>query len=403
VRVLIFSQYFAPEIGATQARVAAFAEGLAARGHDVEVICEVPNHPQGVVRDGYAGRPLVRGRTGGYRVKHVWVRTQREKTRLGRIAFYGSYAAMAAVVGSSAAKPDVVLASSPPLPVAAAAAVVAARHRVPWVLDVRDLWPEAAVALGELSGARPIAAAQALADRLYRSASRITVVTEPFQEAIAKRIDDPEKISLVPNGTTQFWLDGSQLEPDRAELGLPTDQFVWTFAGNVGLAQGLDAAIDAAGMLGEEFRLLIVGDGPARSRLEEQASNLPPGRVEFRDQCSPVDARKYLRASDALLVSLAADPALRDFVPSKLYDFCAVGRPVIVAAVGEAQRLTTPREAAVTVPPGDPGALSSALLELRSDPLLRDRLAAAGAHFGAQNERERQVERLADLLASART
>jgi glycosyltransferase involved in cell wall biosynthesis len=156
-------------------------------------------------------------------------------------------------------------------------------------------------------------------------------------------------------------------------------------------------------MLGEEFRLLIVGDGPARSRLEERASDLPPGRVEFRDQCSPVDARKYLRASDALLVPLAADPALRDFVPSKLYDFCAVGKPVIVAAAGEAPRLTARREAAVTVPPGDPGALSSALLELRNDPLLRDRLAAAGARFGAQNEREHQVERLAGLLASSRT
>src|SRR5262249_32669399 len=140
--------------------------------------------------------------------------------------------------------------------------------------------------------------------------------------------------------------------PDRAALELPEDEFLWTFAGNVGGAQGLDPAIDAAAMLGDGYRLLILGDGPARPGLEERAATLPPGRVEFRDQVPPERAVASLRSSAALLVSLSAAPELRAFVPSKLFDFCAVGRPVVVAAAGEPARLAADSGAAIAATPG---------------------------------------------------
>jgi colanic acid biosynthesis glycosyl transferase WcaI len=398
MRVLIFTQYFPPEIGATQARLHSFAAGLAERGHDVEVVCEMPNHPQGVVHPGYGGRLVERRTLDGFRVNYVWVRTSKTKTPRSRLVFYGSYAASAAVVGVARKRPDVVFASSPPLPVAVAAAAVAARHRVPWVLDVRDLWPDAAVAMGELSEGRALHAAEWLERRLYTSAAAITTVTEPFVRAIAANVDDPEKITLVPNGTTQFWLDAARLEPDRAALGLPEDRFVWTFAGNVGKAQGLEAAIDAAALLGDNFRLVSLGNGPARAALEERARLASPGCVLFRDQVPPSVAAEYLRASDALLVSLAADEKLRSFVPSKLYDCFAVGRPVIVAAAGEAARLADEASAAVTVAPDSPNALAYAVRRLQADPQLGDELPARARRFAMRHDRARHVEVLDRLL-----
>src|SRR5829696_3138175 len=206
LRVLIFTQYFTPEIGATQTRLHSFAAGLAERGHDVEVICEVPNHPQGVVRDGYGQRVVDRRRLDGFLATYVWVRTSSTKTMRTRLAFYGSYMAMAAAVGSLARRPDVIFASSPPLPVAAAAAVAAARHWVPWMMDVRDLWPEAAVAVGELSNPMMLAAAERFERRLYGSAAAITTVTEPFRQSIAAKVGHAEKIHLIPNGTTRLYL-----------------------------------------------------------------------------------------------------------------------------------------------------------------------------------------------------
>jgi glycosyltransferase involved in cell wall biosynthesis len=394
----MFTQYFTPEIGATQTRLHTFAAGLAERGHDVEVICEVPNHPQGTVRPGYGGRLVDRRQLDGFCATYVWVRTSPTKTTRTRLTLYGSYMAMAAAVGAAKRRPDVIFASSPPLPVALAAAIVAARHRVPWVMDVRDLWPEVAVAVGELSNSHMVKQAERLERWLYRSAAAITAVTEPFRQTIGEKLGSEKKIVLLPNGTTRLYVRSAQLEPDRASLRLPPEKFIWTYAGNVGVAQGLEAAVDAAGMLDDDFQLLLLGDGPVRRKLQDRAKSVTPGSVVFRDQIPEKEAVRYLRAADALLVPLAADPVLEKFVPSKLYDFCAVGRPVILAAAGEASKLVSSPEAALVVSPGNAAALAAAVRRLRADPTLAARLSQAGRDFGQAHDRRRQLDTLVDVL-----
>lgn len=399
MRVLIFTQYFSPEIGATQTRLETIARGLAERGHEVEVICEVPNHPQGVIHQRFRGRPIIHHRSDGFKTTYVWVHTKPEKSSRDRLLFYGSYMVMATALGSLRRRPDVVFASSPPLTVGVAGALVAMRHRVPFVLDVRDLWPEAAVAVGELTNPKQIRQAERIERWLYRRASAIATVTEPFREQIGER--GGERIELIANGTTQLWVSAARLEPDRSELGLPPDRFIWTFAGNLGLAQGLDTAVAAADLLGDRFTLLLLGDGAARKQLERQAATLGEGSIIFHDQVSPKEAVKYVRASDALLVSLAPTPTLKTFVPSKLFDFCAAGRPVIVAAAGESQRLTDAAGAALAVEPGNARQLAATVERLYEDAELRAQLAKAGHQFGRDNLRERQLDRLNDLLADS--
>jgi glycosyltransferase involved in cell wall biosynthesis len=398
LRILIFTQYFTPEVLAAPTRLHPIARILAERGHDVEVICEVPNYPEGVVQDGYRRRAIVRREIDGFQVRYVWVRTSPVRTTWSRLMLYGSYAASSTIAGIFAKRPDLVFASSPPLPTAAAAAIVAKRHRVPWVMDVRDPWPEAAVALGELTNPRLIRMAERLERRLYASAAAIVTVTEPFRADIATRVDDPDKISIIPNGTTRMWLDAGEEEVDRSALGFPEDRFVWTYAGNIGIAQGLESAVDAARLLGDGFELVVIGAGPMLSQLRERAEQQAGGGVSFRDVMQPADAARHLRASDALLVPLGEQPALAKFVPSKLFDCCAVGRPVIISARGEAPRLASEAGAALTVPPGDPEALAMAVRRLRDKPELREQLAGNGRAFAAGYMRERQVERLEELL-----
>ncbi|MBA3747906.1 MAG: glycosyltransferase family 4 protein, partial [Solirubrobacterales bacterium] len=346
MRVLILTQYFTPEICAPSARLHTFARGLAREGHEVEVVCEVPNYPQGVVHPSYRGRAVTRRRMDGFRVAWVWVYTKREKTTRDRLALYGSYAAMATGYASLRARPDVIFASSPPLSVGAAAAALARRHRVPWVMDVRDLWPAAAVALGQLIDERALRVAERLERFLYRDAAAVTVVTAPFAEHVERLTTTP--VHLIPNGTTQFWLDAGRAVPDRARAQL-SDRFTWTFAGNVGLAQGLETAVEAAQLLGDDFRLLILGEGSARLTLERQVAEQAPGLVEFRAQVPKERAAVILRASDALLVSLSPSPALEAFVPSKLFDCCAITKPVVLAVAGEATRRASGAGAALPV------------------------------------------------------
>jgi len=355
------------------------------------------------VHPGFKGRPLLRRRLGGLRVLYVWVRASPSRRRGARLASYGSYAAMAAAVGSALSRPDVVIASSPPLSVGAVGATVAKRFRVPWLLDVRDLWPEAAVALGELSEGKALEFAEWLERRLYRSAAAITTPTEPFRASIAEKAPSAQKVTVLPNGTTAMWLETGTRAVDREGLGLPSDRFVWTYAGNLGLSQSLDDVIEAARLLGEGYQLVLIGHGPARDRLEANAATLPPGAVIFKGTLPPRDCARWLRASDAVVVSLADDPALAKSVPIKLYDSCAVGRPVIVAAPGEARRLSAEAGAAVTVPPEDPAALADAVRRLHRDGDLRARMSHRAREFARAHTREAQVPVLEDVLLRLRS
>jgi glycosyltransferase involved in cell wall biosynthesis len=398
VRILVLTQYFTPEITAASGRLHAFAAGLAERGHQVEVICEVPSHPGGIVEPGYGGSLVQRQALDGFEVSYVWTRPDTSKRAASRIASYASYALMAAAVGSVRGQPDVVLASSPPLSVGAAGAVVAARHRVPWILDVRDVWPDLAVTLGELSNPGLIMLISKLERRLYRSAARTITVTEPFRAHIAALVGDPSKVELIPNGTTRAWLDLGAQAIDRVDADLPQGRFVWAYAGNLGLSHGLEVAIEAARRLGEGFQLLVIGDGPRRQILEQSAAGRTPESVAFRPAMEPSAVARVLRACDALLVIQRAD--LPRVVSSKLFDCCALGRPVISAAEGEMQRLVGEADAALTVP-ADPGALAVAVEQLRDDPDLGARLARTGRKFAAAYLREDHAVRLARLLESA--
>jgi colanic acid biosynthesis glycosyl transferase WcaI len=402
MRILIVSQYFAPEVTAASLRLAPLASGLAARGHRVEVICEVPNHPHGIVDAAYRGRALVRREDDGYLVRHVWVRASPSKRARARLLSYGSFAAAAVVHGSAIRRPDVVLASSPPLSVGAVGAVLAARHRVPLVLDVRDLWPQIAVALGELSPGPTLRAAERLERWLYRTAAAVLTPTVSFRDHIAAIADGPEKVHVLPNGTTRAWLEMGTSSPDRSAASLPQGPFVWTYAGNLGLSQDLETAIEAARTLGDGYRLLLLGDGTARTRLEGVARERAPGKVLFRDSVPPADAMRIMRASDALLVSLADLPELGRSVPVKLYDSCALGRPVIAAVPGETRRMVEESGAALAVDPGDPRALAAAVRAVNEDRALADRLAAAGRAFATANLREDGIEQLDLLLSSVR-
>jgi len=395
VRVLVLTQHFPPEITAASFRLEAFARALADRGHEVHVLCPVPNHPSGLVADGYRHRPIVRRVEAGIRVSHLWVVTSSRKTLWTRLAYYGSYAAAGALAGALGKRPDVILASSPPLTVAVPAGMLAHRHRAPLVLDVRDLWPASAVALGELRPGRLLAAAERLERWAYRSAERLITANEAFARSIAATAPPGRGVEVIPNGTTAAWLEAGKATVPRASLGLPEDRFILAYAGNFGLAHGLEIAVDAVGLLDPDVLLLLIGEGPRRASVAERARPLG-GRVALRGLMEPADAARHLRAADALLVSERQDST----VSAKLYDMCAIGRPIIAACTGELRRVVEREKVALPVPHGDARALAEAVRALRSDPALGQALIAAARRFAEAHRRERQGERAAALLES---
>src|SRR5687768_11515190 len=201
MRVLYFSQYYPPEVGATQTRAYEMSRYLAEQGHKVTVITEIPNHPSGIIPPAYGGRLSERRSEQGVDVMRLWVWASPEKTFTSRMRFYVSYMGIAALVGSIIrGRYDVVLATSPPLFVGVAGLIAATCRRIPFIFEVRDLWPESAVALGELKSKRAIAAAEKLELLLYRRAARVIGVTKGICQRLVERGVAKSKIALISNG-----------------------------------------------------------------------------------------------------------------------------------------------------------------------------------------------------------
>jgi glycosyltransferase involved in cell wall biosynthesis len=397
LRVILLSQYFPPEVGATQSRMQAFAEHLAGRGHKVTVIAEFPNHPHGVIPKAYRGLLYQDDRSNPYRVLRVWVLASAEKTQLTRMQFYLSYMTLATAVAPLAGKADVVVATSPPLFTGLAGAAIARMNRAPLILDVRDLWPAAAVSLGQISSKLALRFSESVEHALYREASAVTTVTRPFCEHIDQDRSKRSGAILIPNGTLDLFFAEAG-ETGRRELGVPDDAFLVTFAGMHGIAQGLLSVLDAADRLNSDARIVFVGDGPLKEQLVGSAESRGLDNVSFHPQVPLEQVPSILAASDALLVPLSSHPTFTQFVPSKMIDSMAAGRPVILSAAGESARILERARAGIAVAPEDSAALARAIAWLADHREEGAAMGARGREFARTRLRSVQSERLEQVL-----
>jgi glycosyltransferase involved in cell wall biosynthesis len=396
LRVVIVSQYFPPEVGATQTRMQSFAEYLAERGHRVTVIAEFPNHPQGVLPPEYRGRLIEDDRSNAYRVLRVWVKTSSEKTQMTRLSFYLSFMSLATAAAPLAGPADVVLATTPPLFTAVAGLAIARMNGAPFVLDVRDLWPAAATSLMQISPGWETRVAEEIERRLYRAATVVTAVTRPFCDHIDALRDRGPRAVLLPNGTIPQFFEAAGPRSDGGD-----GRFLVTFAGILGIAQALPSVLDAAALVDGAADFMFVGDGPLRTSLMDDAKARGLSNVEFRPQV-PLDAvTPLLAASDALLVPLSSHPTFRQFVPSKLIDFMAVGRPVVLSAAGEAARILEHAGAGIAVAPESPEDLAGAVRWLAAHPGEAAEMGARGRAYALRRLRSTQAERLEQILFDA--
>jgi colanic acid biosynthesis glycosyl transferase WcaI len=372
MRILYLSQYFPPEAGATQTRAYEMARHFVRQGHQVTLIAEFPNHPSGIIPPRYRGRLFERENLEGIDVIRVWVRASPEKGFRSRMLFYLTYMLSATLAGLFLARRrcDLVFATSPPLFVGGAALALSWLRRIPLVFEVRDLWPEIAVALGELTNPRYIRWATALEEACYRRASRVVVVTQGTRQRLLERGLPPEKLLYIPNGanTDLFQFDPQARAERRAELGLG-DRFVAIYAGIHGLAQGLETVLQAADRLRGEprFHFLLLGEGPRKAELQALARSLDLTNLTFLPEGPRHEIPAYLSAADAALIPLRSLDLFKVTLPSKLFDAWACELPLVLSVDGEARDLLESAGGGLYAPPEDPAALAAALRRLEQD------------------------------------
>jgi glycosyltransferase involved in cell wall biosynthesis len=405
MHILYLSQYFPPEVGATQTRAYEMARGLVQAGHRVTMIAEIPNHPSGIVPPEYRGQWVERSDLDGIDVLRVWVKASPVKTFRSRMAFYLSYMADAALVGALRARGpfDVVFATSPPLFVGAAGLVLHGLKRAPFVFEVRDLWPESAVALGELSSPRAIAWAGKLEELCYNRASRIVVVTEGIRQRLIERGFPAGKLALIPNGAN---VDLFQRRPDlgqhfRAVHGLAPEAFVAVYAGIHGIAQGLETLLRAAVDLRNDpaVHFVFVGEGPAKAELQTLRAKLDLDNVLMLPEQPRSVMPAILSAADAAIVPLRKLELFHGALPSKMFDAWACELPLLLSIDGEARRTLESAQGGLYVPPEDPHALAEAIRALAAQPDRGRSLGQNGRRYTEQHHsRQAQARQLEILL-----
>jgi len=373
VRILYLSQYFPPEVGATQTRAFEMARGLVKAGHQVTVITEFPNHPSGIMPESYRRRVFERTKLDGIDVIRVWVKASPVKTFNSRLAFYLSFMVMSFIAGLIFARRryDAIYATSPPLFVGGAALMLSYLRRTPLFFEVRDLWPEVAVQMNQLSNARAIRWSTWLEESCYRRALRIIVVTRGIKARLVSRGIPEEKITIIPNGANvELYTARARNGKLQREIGLEPHHFVLIYTGLLGLIHGLETVIETAELLKdqEEIRFLLVGDGPRKAFLKNMCEERSIQNVIFHDAVPEIALADYIALSDVGLHVQRALEIARMALPVKMFSYMACEKPVLMALEGEGADLMEASKAGIVVPPEDPPALVEAIRFMQSHP-----------------------------------
>jgi glycosyltransferase involved in cell wall biosynthesis len=394
----ILSQYYPPEIGAPQARLSALAMRFVQRGHEVHVLTAMPSYPKGHVYPGYRG-VFRQEMLNGVRVLRSYIYATKSVGMPKRLSNYCSFVFSSTIAGAALLpKLDYLITESPPLFLGLGGYLLSRLKRAKWVFNVSDLWPESAVRLGAVGEGRALRMAYALEEFCYRKAWLVAGQSIEICDSILERFPDTNTYHLS-NG-----VDTDTFAPSKRDEGLRR-KFVGEggclvmYVGLHGIAQGLERVLDAAvavqDIAGLEFA--FVGEGPEKKRLIERSRRLGLRNVRFEDPIPAADVPALLASSDIALVPLKLH--LPGAVPSKVYEAMASGRPMLLAADGEAAKIVRESGAGVAVGPGDSVGMAAALRELCTDVERRQNMGGKGRRVAVERfDRRAIIDRFIDYL-----
>jgi len=411
VNILYVSQYFWPEMAAPSARVAELSRHWARAGNKVTVLTGFPNHPTGRLAPGYRWkiwRLVIKENFDGIKVIRTWLLPFPNQRAYKRMLNHVSFCLSAAMTGLFLSKPDLVIATSPQLLVGIAGWWLARIKRVPFVFEVRDLWPESleAVGMGNPSSLLHRLLAS-IAGFLYRKSDLIVVVTPAFKDYLAEhRHVAAGKIFVVQNGVETDVFDPSRANPNlKMTLGLE-GKFVVSYIGTMGMAHGLEKLLDCAAQLQQthpEIAFLLVGEGADKERLLSISKSHKLNNVRFVAQQSRERIPDYIHASDICLVLLKQSEIFKTVIPTKMLEFMSCARPFILGVDGQAREIMEEAQAGVFIRPENAADLTEAVIRLAGNPELRSELGRNGRkyilrHFSRKQTASKYIQILKSLL-----
>jgi hypothetical protein len=392
MRVTLLTHYYPPEVGAPQARLSALALGLSRRGVEVTVHTGFPHYPDGVIQPPYRNRPWLVEEPNGVRVVRSAVYPAPNRGFGRRIVNHVSFASSALATVPVSGPADAVIVETPPLLLAGSAIGYARAKKAALIVNVSDMWPDSAVALGTLRRPRLVSTARALEHACYRSAAAIVCPTRGIETALEDLDESRGKVHRIPPSVDP------RLFPDSPPR--MNGSFKVLYAGTVGMSQGVGTLMDAAELLeGAGIEIVIAGDGAEGPELRRRLADRALPNVTMLGRVPHERIPDLYAEADAAVVLLRDKPLFEGALPTKMFEAMSAGRPLVLSAAGEAATLVEDASCGVVVPPERPQELAAALTDLASDRERAGELGAAGREAVLESySREQAFDRWYELL-----
>ncbi len=370
MRILFMAQCYAPEEVSAAVLITELATDLVKHGHQVAVVTIAPNYPYGRVFPSYRNRIYQVERLDGVQVVRTWSYISHKKTFWRRIFLYGSYSATSFYGGLLAGKPDLLVNYSPPLPLGLTAWLLSRIWGLPWVLQLEDIYPDAAVAAGLLHNPGAITFFSRMERFIYQRTTHISLISESFRRNLLDKGISPDKITVIPNGADPDLIQPLPKENKFRDQHSLSRKFVVMYAGNIGLTSSLEDVINAAAQLREDqdVRFVIVGEGVKKHSLEQMAQEQQLDNILFLPYQSREAFPELLAAADLSLVTLNQNSSTAS-IPHKIFNIMASARPILAIAPLESEiaQLIDNNKCGLSIPPGHPVQLAEEIMLLKQE------------------------------------
>lgn len=338
MKILFLTDNFPPEVNAPSTRTFEHCVEWVKQGESVTVITCFPNFPNGKVFSGYKNSFYKKEYIDGVKVIRIWSYIAANKGFFRRVFDFMSYALMAFLFGLFQ-KSDLIIGTSPQFFTAISARCLSFFKRTPWVMEVRDIWPESIVAVGAINKSSLLyKLLESLERSLYRSSRKIVVVTDAFKEILVSKGVLESKITVVKNGVIPSKFQPTQKNIDLIKKNKLDGKIVVSYTGTHGMAHGLDFILDCVNEMNDlSYHFIFQGEGSEKRRLLKKAKSLT--NVSFFPSVSKSELQKYISISDVALVNLMKSDTFKTVIPSKIFENVCMEKPILLGVEGEAKKL----------------------------------------------------------------
>jgi len=370
IKILLVTQYFPPEVAAGANRAFEHAKRWNQNGAEVTVITCFPNYPTGNIPEKYKGLKYFEEEVDGIKVIRTFTYATPNRGFFKRILAYFSFMFSSVIQSNNKiGKPDLVIASSPPYTVGISGMIIGKLKKIPFVFEVRDLWPESIIQLGQVKNKLLIKILEYIELMMYKNAALIVGISDPFVDFISSKGIERENIKIVKNGVNLELFKPKEKNVELKNSLHLNDKFVVSYFGTFGLSQGLETILRTAEILKDESNIhfLLIGNGADRGKLLALKNELKLDNVTILKPISKEELVDYYSISDLMLVPLRKLSLFDSALPSKMFEIMAMGKPIIHTVDGEARKLLERENVGKYVEAENYKELANTILAARND------------------------------------